>query len=59
MRQHKERNYSHLFIETVDEEGVDHTQEFQTPQMSMKRGTKLFSKDRVLAVHKEMQQLAA
>ena len=57
MRQWKERDYSHLFVETVDEEDADDTQEFQTPQMSMKRGIKLFREDGVAAVRKEMQQL--
>ena len=32
MRQCKECDYSHLFVETVDEEDVNDTQEFQTPQ---------------------------
>ena len=67
MRQWKERNYSHLFVEMVDDEDADDTQvddedaddtqEFQTPQMSMKRGIKLFREDGVSAIHKEMQQL--
>ena len=55
MRQCKECNYSHLFMEMVDDDNVE--EQFQTLQMSMKRGIKLFGEDGVAAVQKEMQQL--
>ena len=55
MRQHKERDYSHLFVETVEDQDLE--EQFQTPQMSMKRGIELFGEYGVATVWKEMQQL--
>ena len=58
MQQCKRCDYSHLFMETVNDEDADDVQsQFQTPQMSMKRGIQMFGEDRVTAVKKEMQQL--
>ena len=58
MKQHKEPDYSHLFMETVDDEDADDIEsQFQTPQMSMKRGIQMFREDGVTAIRKEMQQL--
>ena len=42
----------------MDGKDVDDIEsQFQTPQMSMKRGIKLFREDGVAAVRKEMQQM--
>ena len=58
MQQHKKRDYSHLFIETVSEEELhDNESPLATAQMSMKKGIQMFGKDGVAAVKKEMQQL--
>ena len=59
MRQCKEHDYSHLvFIDTIeDEDEYDNEPPLATPQMSMKRGIKMFGDDGVAAVKKEMQQL--
>ena len=58
MRQCKEHDYSHLFMEMVDNEDADDIEsQFQTPQMSMKRGIQMFREDGVTAIRKEMQQL--
>ena len=58
MRQHKKRDYSHLFIDTVCEEELqDNESPLATAQMSMKKGIQMFGKDGVSAIKKEMQQL--
>ena len=58
MQQCKKRDYSHLFIETIDDEDVhDNESPLATPQMSMKKGIQVFGEDRVAAIKKEMQQL--
>ena len=58
MQQRKEHDYSHLFIETVDnEDEYNNESPLATPQMSMKRGIQMFGEDDVAAVKKEMQQL--
>jgi hypothetical protein len=68
MRERKPRDYSHLFatgghkedikeaveVETVK---VEEEEPLATPQMSMKRGIKVFSQDGVVVVKKEMLQL--
>jgi hypothetical protein len=51
MRQQRAPDYSHLFA-NADEDGP-----LATPQMSMKKGLKVFGKDGVEAVKKEMLQL--
>jgi hypothetical protein len=51
MRQRRAPDYSHLFV-NADEDGP-----LATPQMSMKRGLKVFGEDGVEAVKKEMLQL--
>jgi hypothetical protein len=51
MRQQVAPDYSHLFANT-DEDGP-----LATPQMSMKKGLKVFGEDAVKAVKKEMLQL--
>ena len=58
MRQHKKCDYSHLFVETVYEEELhDDESPLATVQMSMKKCIKMFGKDGVAAIKKEMQQL--
>ena len=56
MRQRKQRDYSHLFIQTVNDEDDDEVP-LATPQMSMKKGIKVFGNDGVNAVKKELKQL--
>jgi hypothetical protein len=51
MRQRREPDYSHLFTNTHADEPL------ATPQMNMKKGLKVFGKDGVEAVKKEMLQL--
>ena len=58
MQQHKRCDYSHLFVEMVNNEDDDDVEsQFQTPQMSMKRGIQMFGEDGVAAIKKEMEQL--
>jgi hypothetical protein len=52
MRQRREPDYSHLFANTNADEPL-----VATPQMSMKKGLKMFGEDGVEAVKKEMMQL--
>jgi hypothetical protein len=51
MRLRREPDYSHLFANTHEDEPL------ATPQMSMKKGLKVFGEDGVEAVKKEMLQL--
>jgi hypothetical protein len=51
MRKRREPNYSHLFANTDTDEPL------ATPQMSMKKGLKMFGEDGVAAVKSEMLQL--
>ena len=63
MRQRRERDYSHLFANTDTFTDVDVADNLETdeplatPQMSMKKGLKIFGKHGVEAVKKEMLQL--
>ena len=58
MWQHKKCNYSHLFIETVDDKELyDTDSPLATAQMSMKKGIQMFGEEGVAAIKKEMQQL--
>jgi hypothetical protein len=62
LRSRRERNFGHLFA-TVEEKDPDSPvspatgAHLATPQMSMKRGLKMFGNDGVAAVKKEMLQL--
>jgi hypothetical protein len=51
MRQRREPKYSHMFATIPEDEPL------ATPQMNMRKGLKVFGKDGVEAVKKEMQQL--
>jgi hypothetical protein len=51
LQQRKEHNYSRLFVNTNDDAPL------ATPQMSLKKGLKVFSEQGVAAVKKEMLQL--
>jgi hypothetical protein len=68
MRQQKPRDYSHLFATKGDEEDTEEGVEVETveeeeeeplatPQMSMKKGIRVFGQDGIAAVKKEMLQL--
>jgi hypothetical protein len=53
MQQRREPDYSHLFVST----NTHADEPLATPQMNMKKGLKVFGKDGVEAVKKEMSQL--
>jgi Reverse transcriptase (RNA-dependent DNA polymerase) len=66
LRPRRQPSYSHLHTTVADqgvnqqtsqEEGVDEDKPLATPQMSMKRGLKVFGGDGMKAIGSEMQQL--